>query len=546
MTLFTITSLRATLPRLGVLALLGFAAGRAQAQAPTWASVQRTASTGIDSGALGSNIAVAADGSQYVTGTFDGILTLGSITLTPGAGDGHLFLAKYSAAGAVLWATKLDAATGDLGTNVAVDAAGNAYLTGFFDTFLTLGTTTLTSPDLDGFLVKYDAQGVQQWVRQGGSEGIFPSGIATDASGNVTVVGGFDTVVSFGGTALSGGGVFLYRFSPTGSVLLAKKVSDTGYSNDVALDGAGNAYVTGEFSSNATFGTSTLTSAGGSDIFLCKVGPTGTSLWAQRAGGSDGDAGVSVAVDAGGNPVVGGRYDAAFTPTTDFSRFYVARFSTLGVPQWTRLTTPTVGADYQIEKVAYDNRGGYYVTGGFEGTVIFGGTSLTGIGETTLLMVRYDSQGNAVWAGQAVNSDANSAAIGFGLATDATGNVFVTGAITGSVQFGALPVSMGGLGTLVAKITAGAVLTATRPTAAGIALEAYPNPATGGSTTLVLPAGGGRLVLLDALGRSVREQALPTAAGPCPVALTGLAPGFYQLRATLGNGQLATAPLQVR
>jgi hypothetical protein len=545
MTLFTIASLRATLPRLGVLALLGFAAGRAQAQAPAWASVQRTTSAGTN-GAFGSNVAVAADGSQYVTGSFSGTLTLGTTTLTAGPGTGHQFLAKYSTAGAVLWAIKLDAATGDVACNVAVDAAGNAYLAGYFATSLTLGSTTLTSSGNDGFLVKYDSQGLQQWVRQGGTAGVFASGIATDASGNVTVAGNFNSTVAFGGTTLSGGGVFLYRFSPTGAVLLAKKVGDTGFCYDVALDGAGNAYVTGDFFSSGTFGTSTLTSAGGSDVFLCKVGPTGTSLWAQRAGGLADDGGESVAVDAGGNPVVGGYYDYTSSGTTNFSRFYTARFSTLGVPQWTQLTTPTVGGFYQISKVAYDNRGGYYATGRFQGTAVFGGTSLTSVGESVLFLIRYDSQGNAVWADRALNSNASSAAYGFGLATDAAGNAYVSGAVVGSVQFGTLPVSTGGIGAFVAKVTAGPVLTATRSAAAGIALQAYPNPATAGSTTLLLPAGGGRLAVLDAVGRSVREQALPTAAGPWPVALTGLTSGLYVLRATLASGQVATASLQVR
>lgn len=550
MTFFTIASLRATLPRLGMLALLGFVAGRAQAQTPAWASLQRTSSTGTNNGAFGSNIAVAADGSQYVTGTFGGPLTLGNITLTPGAGTGHLFLAKYSAAGAVLWATKLDATNADLGTNVAVDAAGNAYLTGYFNTSLTVGSTTLTTTSNDGFLVKYDAQGVQQWVRQGGATGTFPSGIATDASGNVTVVGNFQNAVFFGGTAaggtaLSGSGVFLYRFSPTGTVLLAKQVSTAGNASDVVLDAAGNAYLSGEFYANATFGTTALASAGGSDVFLCKVGPTGTSLWAQRAGGTDDDGALSVAIDAGGNPVVGGYYDSRSSAGNDFSRFYVARFSTLGVPQWNRLATPSANDDsYRIEKVAYDNRGGFYVTGAFAGTVSFGSTSLTGVGDDALFLVRYDSQGNAVWADRAVNGNTSSGAFGFGLAADATGNVFVTGAAVGSVQFGALPVSNGGIGAFVAKVTAGAVLASSRTAAAGIALSVFPNPATG-STTLLLPAGGGRVVLLDALGRSVRTQVLPATAGPCAVSVAGLAPGRYQLRATLANGQVGHGALQV-
>jgi hypothetical protein len=149
-----------------------------------------------------------------------------------------------------------------------------------------------------------------------------------------------------------------------------------------------------------------------------------------------------------------------------------------------------------------------------------------------------------VWADRGI-SPATGGAIGFGLAADPSGNVFVAGAVLGNFQLGSLPVSTGGINAFIARLSAGGVLATTRAAAGSVALHAFPNPATG-STTLNLPAGGGQLVLTDALGRTVREQTLPTAAGPCSVSLDGLAPGIYQLRATLNTGSVAHAQVQVR
>jgi hypothetical protein len=491
-------------------------------------------------------MAVAADGSQYVSGRFSGSLTLGTITLTGNTNTGHLYLAKYNAAGTVLWATKLDAGTAQVHAKVAIDAAGNAYLAGDFYNSLTLGNTTLTATvatagnALDAFLVKYDNLGVQQWVRQAvaGSVGntgtAFLYGVATDAAGNVTVAGDFQGNVAFGGMPLTGGGVYLYRFSPTGAALLSRRVSDDGYLNNLALDGAGNAYLTGGAYAGTSFGGIVPPNAGNGDVFLCKLNAAGTVQWVQTAGGPDDDAGTAVALDSGGNAVVGGFYATSC---------YVARFAAQGTPVWTRRVASTANSYFPIEGVVYDGRGGFVVTGRLTGAAVFGAYTLASA-NTAAYVVRYDGQGTAVWAGQTVNLGSSDSAGAFGLAADGTGNTYLAGYAVGSVQFGTLPVSTGGSDAVVARLSPGGVLAA-RPAAAGQALAAFPNPATG-STTLQVPAGGGRLVVFDALGRPVREQVLPAAAGPCPVSLTGLAPGFYQLRATLASGEVAHGALQVQ
>ncbi|MFD2721587.1 hypothetical protein ACFST9_22925 [Hymenobacter monticola] len=535
-----------------LLVLLTLAAGPACAQnAPTWANVRRLRATNPDYN-YGTKIAIAADGSQVVTGVFVGSITLGGQTvLSNGPGTGNLYLAKYSAAGAVLWATRLSALTRQfLHSEVAVDAAGNVYVAGAFTNSLTVGTTTLTSSSVssttpvDGFLIKFNAQGVQQWVRQavagraGNASEAYVWGLATAANGDVVVAGSCLNSVSFGGPPLAGSGVFLYRFSAGGTLLLSKKVSDDGSLNGLALDGADNAYLVGNITGPSTFGTTRLSPSGNSDCYLCKIDPAGNQLWVRQAGGANDMSGSCVALDAAGNAIIGGSYT-----NVGNQGLYVGSFTAQGVPAWSQ-RLPVVGgvASYAVAGAVADGRGGVFVTGQAQGPTTFGSTTLNGANYYSFV-ARYDGQGNAVWASQPMAATASDYSTGNGLATDAAGNVYVTGQVSGTAQFGALLVTTGRSETFIAQLTAGGVLTA-RTAAARLPLPAFPNPATG-SCTLVLPAGGGHLAVRDALGRTVRELML-SATGPSPVDLTGLAPGLYQLQATLANGQLVYGALQVQ
>jgi hypothetical protein len=543
---------------LALVAAIVLLATRSHAQtAPAWNQLRLLpASTGFSDA---HTVALGADGSQYVAGRFFGTFTLGNgVTVTAGPGLAHLFLVKYSAARVALWATALDAATPDVDCQLAVDAAGNAYLAGHFIDALSVGTTTLTtstsaaSNAYDTFLVKYDAQGVLQWSRQGmagraGTAGTATLGdVAIDASGNVVIVGNCITAIAFGGPSLAGTGIFYYRFSPAGVLLQGQVLSGSNaYVEALAFDGAGQAFLTGGFTGTAALGGVSLTAAGGLDAFLCKLSPTGTVLWAQAAGGPGQDYGTAVAADAAGNALVGGYYGATPNTPNAFGNLYVARFTPQGVRMSDQQTAVVNGIGYEhtISSVAFDGRGGYYVAGSLRGTATFGSSTVS-TANHCVFVVRYTNQNTPVWVSQTTNATPSDLATLARLVIDASGRAVLVGIASGNVQFGSFAANASLAQAFVAELSAGGLLTASRPAAAGLALQAYPNPASG-TATLALPVGGGQLDVLDALGRTVRRQALPATAGPCAVPLAGLAPGHYQLRAMLGNGQPAHATLQV-
>ncbi|MDB5234406.1 MAG: hypothetical protein JWR44_1399, partial [Hymenobacter sp.] len=444
-----------------------------------------------------------------------------------------------------------------LSGHVAIDANGNVYLEGDFYNTVTLGTTVLTSPSREAYVAKYDAQGALQWVRQGGGGEASTSGIAVDASGNVALTG-YSGAAVFGGPALAGAGIYYTKLSPAGTVLQATRVSTGGtFSTEggLALDAVGNAYLVGTFSGSPTFGTTVLpNSAGYYNLFLCKLDAAGVPLWARSISGPNGANAGGVAVDAAGNALVCGSsgYGLPYNggPGILGSMLYVARFGPQGAPLWTQAIGPLyLGpvANSLASGVAYDGRGGCFVTGQLAGTATFGPTTLTTSNAQTFV-VRYNGTGTPVWADRSIASGASTnSSGGTGIAAGPGGSIYLVGTVVGPAAFGPLattPPTSGRADLYVAKLAAGGVLAARASTAAA-RLAAYPNPATD-FVTLTLPAGGGHLALVDALGRVVRTQALPVAAGPGTVSLAGLAPGLYQMQATLASGAVARTTLQVR
>ncbi len=538
--------------------MLGLASFAAQAQVtpPSWASVQR-ATGGAGDLNIGRKTVVAADGSQILGGVFEGTMTIGGTTLTAGAGDTHYFLAKFNPNGTLAWAGTADETSGDTDASLAVDPQGNVYIAGYFAGSITFGPLVINGPtdgSTDAFLVKLDPQGVPLWYKTGGiSNGdAYVGGVATDAAGNVYVSGDYSGQISFGGGAanqlVSGNSnVFLYKFSATGTPAWARQGGGTNgdFNYDLAADAAGNTYLTGSMRGTAVFGNVTLNTANtDEDIYAVKYNPSGTALWAQRTGSAADDNANTIAVDAAGNVVVGGYANDRQVGTSFESDAFLARFDAQGNPMWTETITPSTGGEYGISGVAFDNRGGLYAIGAFAGTLTLDGNTLTAADETPFI-ARYDGQGRAIWLNAPTGATVDDQSVFFDVTTDAAGNAYVAGGALGNISFGPIASPGTGIGAFLAKLNAGGTITAARSRTTELALGVYPNPAAE-RATLQLPQGGGQLTMSDALGRTVRQQALPATAGTHEVSLAGLQPGLYQLRATLGNGQVATARLTVR
>jgi hypothetical protein len=240
---------------------------------------------------------------------------------------------------------------------------------------------------MDVFLVKYSSAGAHVWSRRIGGTGFDMGGaVGVDSGGNVVVAGNFQGTIDCGGGPLTSAGLgdlFVAKYSATGQHLWSKRFGGTGddYTQGMAVDGAGDVLLTGQFTNTINFGGTALTSAGREDIFLAKLaGSTGGHVWSKRFGSSSTtDVGYGVAVDGSGNVAITG----FFAQSVDFGGgailaqgydVFVAKYSSVGTHiSSKRYGDPAGFFDGQYgDAIAMSGGGNIFVAGHFVGTLDFG------------------------------------------------------------------------------------------------------------------------------------------------------------------------------
>ena len=261
----------------------------------------------------GSGVATDPWGNCYLSGTFTGNARFGKTELV-GRGGSDIFVAKYNAAGELQWVVSGGGPGDDAGTAIAADSVGNCYVTGYFWGDAIFGKTALPGAGTRDFvLAKYDPQGGLLWAKRGGGSNYdLGLGVAVDSAGNCYVTGEFSSQPGvFETSQLNCAGpndIFVAKYSGTGTLEWIRQAGAEGpdFGWGIAVDAAGNSYVTGFFWYSVDFGTNRLTSAGIDDVFVARYDGDGQPSWAVRAGGANYDYGRSVAVDSSGNCFVTG------------------------------------------------------------------------------------------------------------------------------------------------------------------------------------------------------------------------------------------------
>jgi hypothetical protein len=338
-------------------------------------------SSSTNAEAYGWDLRVDAANNVYLTGAFTGAMTLGTAVLTSAGGDDG-YVAKLDSSGDVLWARQLAGTGEDVLSEVSVDAAGNVYVNGSFSDTATLAGRSFTSTGRsDGLVAKFNDVGVLQWAQAfTGAGDDSPWGIAVDAQGNVYTTGTFTDTVTIGSQTLTSRGDadgYLAKLNPSGQIQWVRQFGGTGHDfiGDVGVDAAGNVYTTGGFVGTMTLGDTTLTSKGGTDVFVTKLNSDGSFLWSRSMGSAADDWAGGLAVDAAGNTYYtgwftgAGSFEGQATTAATYTGF-LGKLDAAGNTVWTQVWGSGVGGTgggwgYQV---AIDGAGHIYVAGGFDGT----------------------------------------------------------------------------------------------------------------------------------------------------------------------------------
>jgi hypothetical protein len=296
---------------------------------------------------------IDSSGNLYVTG-----YTMGKIGSNAGNPSGYsdFYVAKYNSSGLRQWAQQFGGSNGySYADGIAVDGSGNVYVAGITQT--DLGGTNAGGYDI--FIAKFDTSGNKVWLKQIGTPGDeVASGIAVDASGNAYVTGW--TTGSLGGASLGGYDIFIAKFDTSGNQAWIQQIG-TPYNEEatgIAVDALGNAYITGWTSGN--FGVANF---GIADVFIAKYDTSGNQAWLKQIGTGDKDEAFGIAVDAAGNAYITGFTYGNLgnqTPAPTGSIF-VGKFDTSGTQQWVKVFGS--GGNEQGNAIAVDASGNSYITG---------------------------------------------------------------------------------------------------------------------------------------------------------------------------------------
>lgn len=361
------------------------------------------------------------------------------------------------------WAVRTGAAgASSIGQSVDVDAAGNVYAAGRFTGTVDFdpgaGVVNHTSAGSeDAFITKMDLSGNLIWAKRvGGTQGDYIFGNAVDGTGNVYLTGSFAGTVDFdpgpGVFNLTAPGgfiddIFILKLDPDGNFLWAKRIGASGldFGHSIAVGPTG-VVTTGSFEGTVDFdpgaGTASLVAPAGQDeIFILKLDASGNYVWAKRMGGSNGDFGRSIALDASESVYSTGffRGTADFDPgpatfnLTDAgnSDIFVSKLDASGNFVWAkRMGGTNSDGGYGIK---VDIGGNVYTTGDFHGTADFdpgaGTSNLVSAGFNDSFVSKLDAFGNFVWAKRiGGNSDDEGSSLGL----DGGGNVYIAGSFESS------------------------------------------------------------------------------------------------------------------
>ena len=370
--------------------------------------------TGLDEGYA---IALDSSGNAFVTGKTSST-DIGNNNYNGGVSDA--FVAKVNADGSLAWFQYLGGSGGDEGYAIAVDSGGNAWVTGYTASsgWTSDGFDTSYNGTYDAFVAQVGSNdGAVVWSSYlGGSRRDEGHGIAIDDYGNILLTG-FTTSDDFAGGVNNYHGTVAYYDAfvakidaDSRTLFWSSYLGGTGddFGLGIALDGDGNAFVTGK--SNSTNWENIVSDAdygGSGDGFVAKVNTYGTLLWSRPLGGSNYDYASAIAVDGNGDAWVTG-YTASYPVYPPTSNWMEGGFDII----------PNGGSDAFVAKLNTD--GGLAWSSYLGGNVYEGGTGIAIDGGGNAWVTGFTTSSN--WAEGGFDTSQNGSYDGYVARINADGS----------------------------------------------------------------------------------------------------------------------------
>lgn len=336
----------------------------------------------------GQTIGMDADGHIYISGTYTGTANFDGVSLQAPEPLGYFF-AKFDGEGNCLWAVDLAQTQSSLVVESAyTDNNGNTYLTGFFYGSTLFGDINLVSAgNADIFVAKVNNSGDVLWAKgMGGSSNDRSKGISSDQDGHIYISGSHANNATFCDITIEDYAGFVLKMDQDGNCIDLFNIGTGAYDVSVSVDSDGHLYVGASFVNQVVVGDQTLTSAGGSDMYVARFAADGSLLWVNQFGGAEwGDAAKAIAADMDGLVYFTGQYQGEVqfgeitleTPNSDFANIFFAVLNAQGeVLAAEGMSSQTADTPQTL----YASQGGsVYLAGSFNGQTQFNSIPLQSI-----------------------------------------------------------------------------------------------------------------------------------------------------------------------
>lgn len=386
-------------------------------------------------------------GNTFVAGIFSGSASFKSPMTPTGGATANAFVGKMSRTADWLWSINIPASANGFTSikAIALDAERNIYVAGQFSGTNSFGGNNLVSnDDTNLFVAKLDASGTNWlWAKAVGGAGLDSANALAVTGTNIFVTGSFSGTANFTVSNLvSAGGsdVFVARLDPNGNWIWATRGGGTSnsFANTLVTDLNQNVIVAGDYSGTVTFGSTTLTNGGGTDLFLSRLSPSGTWLEARRGGSANNDtaaaltrddADVYLAGQFGGTANYGGTLENVNLGAN--TNIFVLKLAPDG-----SYVDYFQGGPGNARSITVDSQNRLYIAGEFSFATSFGTNSLIASGNTDVFIAQLVG-GEWTWAQKIGSAGTETGSI----STDADDSVVISGTYQGTISVGYVALS---------------------------------------------------------------------------------------------------------